>query len=336
MSKVICEICGTSYPDTANQCPICGCSREGWSQNPLADEFEDELPAQAGAKRAKGGRFSTTNVKKRTVSAQPLEDDYRDDDLDEEPMPPRRQNGFLVAILMILVAVLLAATVYLFVRVFLPLVLLPNPSVADPDIVTSTTAPTQQNEETTEPTIPCEELRLESQNIIELNAIGQFYLVHTTVLPSNTTDSVTYASSDESVATVNSEGRITAVSEGVAVITVTCGEQSIECQLICTVSDETEETAETEQETTEATEPKKDLPDIAFNKTDLSFFMLGEQYEIPYTPSEIPAEDITWTSDNSDIVSVENGVLTMRWWGTTKIYAEYDGVKIECIVRVKK
>ena len=24
MSKIICEICGTSYPDTAECCPICG------------------------------------------------------------------------------------------------------------------------------------------------------------------------------------------------------------------------------------------------------------------------------------------------------------------------
>ena len=28
MSKVICEICGTSYPETADSCPICGYSRD--------------------------------------------------------------------------------------------------------------------------------------------------------------------------------------------------------------------------------------------------------------------------------------------------------------------
>jgi len=28
MSKVICDICGTSYQDTAECCPICGCSRD--------------------------------------------------------------------------------------------------------------------------------------------------------------------------------------------------------------------------------------------------------------------------------------------------------------------
>ena len=29
MSKIICDICGTSYPETAKQCPICGCVRPG-------------------------------------------------------------------------------------------------------------------------------------------------------------------------------------------------------------------------------------------------------------------------------------------------------------------
>ena len=27
MDKVICDICGTSYPATADQCPICGCEK---------------------------------------------------------------------------------------------------------------------------------------------------------------------------------------------------------------------------------------------------------------------------------------------------------------------
>lgn len=37
MNKVICDICGTSYPDTAEQCPICGYSRELNGDNILDD-----------------------------------------------------------------------------------------------------------------------------------------------------------------------------------------------------------------------------------------------------------------------------------------------------------
>ena len=36
MSKVICEICGTAYPDTENECPVCG------FEKPEAAEFTTE------------------------------------------------------------------------------------------------------------------------------------------------------------------------------------------------------------------------------------------------------------------------------------------------------
>ena len=38
MSKIICEICGTIYPDTEPRCPICG-----WTQDGI--DFGDELAA---------------------------------------------------------------------------------------------------------------------------------------------------------------------------------------------------------------------------------------------------------------------------------------------------
>ena len=38
MDKVICDICGTSYPATADQCPICGYEK---SADPIMDEEFD-------------------------------------------------------------------------------------------------------------------------------------------------------------------------------------------------------------------------------------------------------------------------------------------------------
>ena len=32
MSKIICDICGTTYPETASHCPICGCAKAGAAQ----------------------------------------------------------------------------------------------------------------------------------------------------------------------------------------------------------------------------------------------------------------------------------------------------------------
>ena len=59
MSKVICEICGTTYQDTAECCPICGCPRD-MSGNVSEDDFVmDQMPALN-----KGGRYSSGKKKK--------------------------------------------------------------------------------------------------------------------------------------------------------------------------------------------------------------------------------------------------------------------------------
>ena len=65
MSKIICDICGTSYPETAIQCPICGCVRPG-DIAIFNDELDtnEEKPVQTYTS-VKGGRFSKSNVKKR-------------------------------------------------------------------------------------------------------------------------------------------------------------------------------------------------------------------------------------------------------------------------------
>jgi hypothetical protein len=101
---------------------------------------------------------------------------------------------------------------------------------------------TEAPEETTELVIPCENLALTSGGEIVLDEAGANWLINVLALPENTTDELTYASSDENVATVNAEGKITAVGEGTAVITITCGEQELKCTV--TVSYPVETTVE--------------------------------------------------------------------------------------------
>lgn len=65
MSKIICDVCGTSYPETAIQCPICGCVRPGevriFDENGIAQEEKAAFVHTP----VKGGRFSKANVKRR-------------------------------------------------------------------------------------------------------------------------------------------------------------------------------------------------------------------------------------------------------------------------------
>ena len=67
MSKIICDVCGTRYPDSAEQCPICGCVHNFVPEQPNEAEtvMEEEFVVPAG-KAERGGHFSKANVRKRT------------------------------------------------------------------------------------------------------------------------------------------------------------------------------------------------------------------------------------------------------------------------------
>ena len=363
MSKVICDICGTNYPDTAAACPICGYTRDVSAQL-LADEYEME-DASANSKTApvRGGRFSNSNVRKRNKAAavayqqEPAE--YDEQDYEQEPR--KESNVFLIVVLVVLIIALLAVSGYIFVRYYLH-----HEEEEDSVIETSEqTEPKETSSETEEETvsIPCESLMLLGSDVVELTKEGQYYLLNIQAQPVNTTDTMAYSSSNEEVAIVNGEGRIEAVGEGTAVITATCGEQTLECMIVVAYEEPTEEETEepteeeteepteeetgepTEEETQEETEepteeettaPPADVVNIKLDKTDISFSSIGVTYTLTYSPSDIPAEEITWTSGNESVCIVENGVITIKGYGMTTIYAEYQGVTVECIVRVSR
>lgn len=75
--------------------------------------------------------------------------------------------------------------------------------------------------------IPCEGITL-SDETKTLSAIGESATLTATLIPANTTDTVTWSTSDSNVVNVV-DGVITAVSIGEAVITATCGTQTASC-----------------------------------------------------------------------------------------------------------
>lgn len=68
MNKVICDICGTTYPETAEQCPICGFARDMGTAPAAAMPVEELTQAMPVRQQVKGGRFSAANVRKRNNS----------------------------------------------------------------------------------------------------------------------------------------------------------------------------------------------------------------------------------------------------------------------------
>lgn len=241
MSKVICDICGTQYPDTADQCPICGYAREISGQSQYDDDITAFYPVKTEQIKSKGGKFSASNVRKRTQQEaepvkQPKKERFRDNSYQR---PKEKSNPVLVMVLVILIMTLLATTAFIFFRYLLPNITSTEvPMVTEPVVNNTEPEVTEsQNDE-----IPCEALALTSGGTVTFTEKGQMSLLNVVVIPSDSTDKLVYVSSDEKVATVNEEGRVTAVGEGEAVISISCGKREMQCNIVCNFAVETTET----------------------------------------------------------------------------------------------
>lgn len=359
MNKIICDICGTSYLDTSESCPICGCSRDSAADFLTAEVLEEEtadtaVDAAAEIEEKNAFDLNEFDVDSEDVIAEDEDDEEEDDDDDdddddeddddeEDDDDAPRSNTFVVILLTVLIIVLLGAAAFLYFRFFLP-----NRAQE----TTPATAAQQLDgvQASTEAVIPCDHIAMSSAGVAELNAEGQQFLVHVRVYPENTTDKVIYTVADESIATVTEDGKITAVSEGETVVYISCGIQSMECPVIVKYVEETvppttaavaETTAETTvepaaEEATEATEAPAPTaaPDVVLKlkKTDIQ---LGVYYQFQLQlDCNLKPEDVTWTSEHPHIATVDaQGNVTAVKNGTTSVTAKYGDQEVSCIVR---
>ena len=47
MSKIVCDVCGSTYSETEAQCPICGTAKSE-AAKPVADTYAEEQAAKGG------------------------------------------------------------------------------------------------------------------------------------------------------------------------------------------------------------------------------------------------------------------------------------------------
>lgn len=343
MSKIICDVCGTRYPESAGKCPICGRVCDS-SENSVADEMlMEDMPFTPSGSHVRGGRFSKSNVRKRNEGAasyeMPEQPRRRTRPQEQEEIrygnaPVEQENksnvGLNIALVVVIVA-LLCVTAYIFVTFFMPNVLklqeATEPSIVPTEIVTEapTTIPTE------EPTIPCESLVWADGEPTShyFEAAGEQWLLNTLVTPENTTDQIMYWTSDENVAIVDSEGCVTALANGEAVITVSCGSQQLSFQVVCYFADATEATTEPP---TEATKPLKDVT-LTVDKTDITFNAKDQGYT--FKCGQLSRDEITWISEDESIVTVKDGKAVSVGKGTTNIIAKYGEQEVTIIVRCK-
>ena len=153
MNKIICDICGTTYPDTAECCPICGCTNDAAADLLGSDVIQEDFVEETNVRTAdfsentrKKEIFDYDEVNTEEESEEEDEEAEYDEEEDEEEAP--RHNTFVVILLTVLIVALLAAAGFVYVRYFLP--------NKDAEETVPTTAAVLEAEvtETTEPTIP--------------------------------------------------------------------------------------------------------------------------------------------------------------------------------------
>ena len=136
--------------------------------------------------------------------------------------------------------------------------------------------------------------------------------------PEDTTDSKTvkWESRNPAVATVDQNGKVTALKDGSATIKATVGKFTAECTV---------------------TVKRVPLTGISLDKTtlELSKGQSSESLKVIYNPANTTDDKtVTWTSANENIATVKDGVVTAKAVGETKITATVGTHKAECTVNV--
>ena len=162
--------------------------------------------------------------------------------------------------------------------------------------------------------VPVSSITLDQDSITLM--IDQTFTLTATVGPDNATDkTVTWSSSDASVATVDASGKVKGIKEGTATITAKAGAQSATC--------------------TVTVEPVP-VDSVTLSKTELTL-KVGETATLTATvnPSNATHKTVTWYSSDTEVATVDaNGKVTAVQPGLTSIYADADGVTGLCEVTV--
>lgn len=150
--------------------------------------------------------------------------------------------------------------------------------------------------------------------------IGDSITLNATVTPDNATDkTVKWSSSDESVAKVSEDGKVTAFSEGSARIIATAGEKSA----ICTIT---------------VTQNVIGVTAVTLDKQSADM-EVGTTLALKatITPSNVTDNTVKWSSGDESVAKVSSeGIVTAISEGSTQITATAGGKKATCTITVKK
>ena len=376
MSKIICDVCGSAYADTADQCPICGTAKRDTSAS------KPEAQGDSGYHYVKGGRFSHANVRKhnsgkeltrmsadkseepksnmpplpvtpksekpKVENLKPVKEEKSKPIREEKPKPAKQEKMMPVKEERFseekdpeqsgrITNIILAVIVL----ILLALVVFAGIYIVRNYETLFPSADTPTEPQGTHQTvggvrIPCVGITLPDMDKVE--SAGDPVDLCITFNPSTTTDEVTYVSSDPAVATVNFKGQITVHTTGSVVITVTCGDQTAELPLECVFVLPTEPSDPTDpsQPTPPPVEGKLLFVDARGKETTDVSFTKYGE-EYQLYKGEIDVAYVTFTSSNPEVVTVDaNGKIKVVGKGEAVITAQCGDQKIQCNIRCNK
>lgn len=154
-----------------------------------------------------------------------------------------------------------------------------------------------------------------SEHNVTMNVDDENKILDAVIMPEFAYDNkVSWKSSDESIVKVSENGILTAVSNGNATITVSSEDGILTDECKVTVTDKKSER-------------------LSLNKTSIELTEIDSVYPLS---ANIENSDLVWKSDNENIASVTDGVVTAKGKGKTTItVSTYDGKQTsKCAVNV--
>ena len=140
-----------------------------------------------------------------------------------------------------------------------------------------------------------------------------------------------WVSENESIATVDSTGKVTMVGAGTTNVYATDGDHMGKC-IVRVKAGSGGTTQQQPQQPQQPTQPDPDAANAKLNRADFTM-KVGETFRMKVSGYE---GSVTWKSGDAGIATVSaDGVVRGITSGNTKIYATVGGRTLECIVRVK-
>lgn len=294
MSKIVCDVCGSSYSETEAYCPICGTKRSEEAK-PVVETTAEERPVKAGKYSQSQTNKTGSGTTRRTGNERGNNSRSKQDS----------NTGMIV-----IVAILLLAIVAVCVFIVLNMLGDRNDDPVSTGDGYSTSAPNEDDPSD----IACTGIELEvpaNENLVFTDKDQAAIQLTVKAIPENSTEKIvcSYTSSNPAVVGVDNFGNVTPVGNGTATITIAYKDFTITVNVTCNLVGEL--TLTSNDITISPSKPNENL----------------------YKGSLNPA-DITWTSSDTSIATVKDGVVTGIKDGIVTITATYGTKTAECKVRV--